>query len=109
MNKLRKQNKLHIDFESRSEVDLKLVGAYKYAQHPTTEILCMSYALNDEPVKCVEYGKQMPDELMDNFNDVILGNTIMTAFNAFFERNMFKFKLKSTLGDLWFPELAKPP
>lgn len=32
---------LHLDFETRSAVDLKTVGAWNYALHPSTEILCM--------------------------------------------------------------------
>lgn len=35
--------KLHLDFETRSEVDLTLVGAWAYALHPSTEILCMTF------------------------------------------------------------------
>ena len=36
---------LHVDFETRSAVDLKKTGAYAYAAHPTTDIWCMAYAL----------------------------------------------------------------
>ena len=44
------QMKLHLDFETRSEVDLRVVGAWKYAMHPSTEIMCIGYAVdNDEP------------------------------------------------------------
>lgn len=32
-----------LDFETRSKVDLKKVGAYKYAAHPSTEILCLAW------------------------------------------------------------------
>ena len=32
-----------LDFETASSVDLKEVGASVYAQHPTTEILCLVY------------------------------------------------------------------
>ncbi len=34
----------HLDFETRSRVDLKAVGAWAYAAHPSTEIMCASYA-----------------------------------------------------------------
>jgi DNA polymerase len=36
--------KLHIDFESRSPVDLRASGAHKYARDPRTEILCVALA-----------------------------------------------------------------
>ena len=41
----------HIDFETYSEADLKKVGAYKYAEHPSTEVLIMAIARNDGPVE----------------------------------------------------------
>lgn len=42
---------LHLDYESFSEIDLKAVGAYRYAFDPSTEILCAAMALDDgEPV-----------------------------------------------------------
>lgn len=34
-----------IDFETRSAADLKKVGAWLYAKHATTEILCLAYKL----------------------------------------------------------------
>lgn len=40
----------HLDFETYSEADLKKVGAAKYAEHPSTEILIMAIAKNDGPV-----------------------------------------------------------
>lgn len=40
----------HLDFETYSEADLKRVGAYKYAEHPSTEILIACYAFDDGPV-----------------------------------------------------------
>lgn len=37
--------KFYLDFETRSECDLKKCGAVVYAQHPSTRLMCMSYAL----------------------------------------------------------------
>jgi hypothetical protein len=42
---------LYLDFETRSHCDLKKHGVYNYAQHASTEVLCMSYAFGDEPVQ----------------------------------------------------------
>jgi DNA polymerase len=39
---------LHIDFETRSAADLRKVGLYRYAEHPTTSVLMMGYAFGDE-------------------------------------------------------------
>ncbi len=42
---------LWVDFETRSRYDLKVGGVYNYAQDASTEVLCMSYAFDDEPVR----------------------------------------------------------
>ena len=39
---------LHIDFETRSVIDLKEVGVHEYAAHPTTDLWCAAYAFDDE-------------------------------------------------------------
>lgn len=42
---------LWLDFESKSACDLKIAGVYNYAQDISTEVLCMSFAFDDEPVQ----------------------------------------------------------
>jgi DNA polymerase len=42
--------RLSIDFETRSTVDLRKVGVYAYAAHPTTDIWCMAFAFDEEEV-----------------------------------------------------------
>ena len=42
---------LWLDFETRSRCDLPAAGAYNYAKHPSTEVLCMSYAFDDGEVE----------------------------------------------------------
>lgn len=56
---------LYLDFETFSEADLKKVGSYAYAEHPTTEVLICTYAFDDEPVlvwDCTD-GSDMPGDL----------------------------------------------
>lgn len=56
---------LYLDFETFSEADLKKVGSYAYAEHPTTEVLICTYAFDDEPVQvwdCTD-GTDMPGNL----------------------------------------------
>jgi DNA polymerase len=48
-----RMNVLHIDFETRSTVDLKAAGIDNYAKHPTTDVWCMAYAFDDEPVEII--------------------------------------------------------
>lgn len=42
---------LFCDFETRSAVDIKKAGADVYARHPSTDILCMGWTLDEEPVQ----------------------------------------------------------
>lgn len=56
---------LFLDFETFSEADLKKVGSYAYAEHPTTEVLICTYAFDNEPVQvwdCTD-GSDMPGDL----------------------------------------------
>ncbi len=56
---------LYLDFETFSEADLKKVGSYAYAEHPSTEVLICTYAFDDEPVRvwdCTD-GSDMPGDL----------------------------------------------
>lgn len=56
---------LFLDTETFSPVDLKKSGSYAYAEHPETEILICSYAIDDGPAKvwdCTD-GSRMPDDL----------------------------------------------
>jgi hypothetical protein len=50
------------DIETRSKVDLKGVGAYKYAADPSTEVLCVAYAVDDEPTQLWIPGDPVPPE-----------------------------------------------
>ncbi|AUE23476.1 DNA polymerase [Escherichia phage vB_EcoS_HSE2] len=56
---------LYLDFETYSGIDLKKVGSYAYAEHPSTEVLICTYAFDDEPVQvwdCTD-GSDMPGDL----------------------------------------------
>jgi DNA polymerase len=40
---------LYRDYETRSTIDLQKTGAWKYASHPNTEVICCAYAIDDDP------------------------------------------------------------
>jgi DNA polymerase bacteriophage-type len=77
-----------LDFETRSRCDLKSRGVYNYAQDLSTDVLCMSYAFDDEDVATWLPGMPFPN---------IAGHQIM-AHNAAFERLVFWYVLCPTLG-----------
>jgi DNA polymerase len=72
-----------LDFETRSTCDLKSRGVYNYAQDITTEVLCMSYAVDDGEVQTWTTGP-LPD---------FTGHRIM-AHNAAFERLILWYVLQ---------------
>lgn len=39
---------VHIDFETRSELDLREVGLHNYARHPSTSVWCMAHGMGDD-------------------------------------------------------------
>lgn len=42
---------LYLDFETYSEADITHVGSFVYVNHPSTEVLCYAYAVDDDGVK----------------------------------------------------------
>ena len=42
---------LHRDFETRSRITLKTAGLHKYSTDSSTEVLCVAYAVDHEPVQ----------------------------------------------------------
>ena len=53
------------DVETRSECDLKHEGSFKYAQHPSTTVLCIAYAVDDGPIKLWKPGDGVPPEFVE--------------------------------------------
>jgi DNA polymerase len=78
---------LYIDFETRSACDLKVAGVYNYAQHGSTEVLCMSYAFDDEDVQTWLPEQPFPQEVADH-------KGLIYAHNAAFERLIFWYVLQ---------------
>lgn len=82
------QKYLFIDIETFSSVDIKTAGLYKYVESKDFQILILSYAINDEPIKVVDLtAEEMPEE----FEEYLFDETIIkVAHNATFERVSFK-------------------
>jgi DNA polymerase len=78
---------LFLDFETRSRCDLKAAGVYNYAQDPSTDVLCMSWAFDDEDVQTWTPDQPFPKQVKD-YKGVIY------AHNAAFERLIFWYVLQ---------------
>lgn len=82
---------LGLDFETYCDLDIKKVGAHKYSQHPSCEVLLASYRINKSKIKLWDAtAEPMPKELKRRFEDP---NVVITAFNAQFERLILKHVL----------------
>jgi DNA polymerase bacteriophage-type len=88
---------IHLDCETRSTIDLKKAGAYRYGEDPTTEVILLAYYDSDTQTGGTWFsGDSPPDCLFDPL-------AMVAAWNASFERIMYKNILVPRHG---FPPLA---
>ena len=78
---------LWCDFETRSRCDLRAKGVYNYAQDASTDVLCMSYAFDDDDMQT-----WTPDQLFPERVRTWTGQ--IRAHNAAFERLIFWYVLQ---------------
>lgn len=77
--------KISIDIETFSDIDIIKCGVYKYADSPAFEILLFAYSIDDGEIHIVDLvsGEELPEEI----TEAIKSDTVIkTAFNAQFER-----------------------
>jgi DNA polymerase len=95
MNKVRE---LHIDYETRSECDLVEAGVHVYANHPSTDIICMAYAFDDEEVKL--WIPEMGPCPADVVSHIESGGLVVC------QNVMFEFQITNVVGEFYgFPKL----
>jgi DNA polymerase len=83
------------DYETRSRLDLKRVGAFKYAADPSTEVLCCAYAVDDGPVQLWKWGDPLPPEFIEAEANP---DWWAVAHNAQFEMTIEQYLLAPRLG-----------
>lgn len=89
---------IYIDFETRSKADIKKVGAWRYAEDPSTEILCMAYAINEAPVQIWKPGIVTIPTWVVYLNVGLNKRNKVEAHNAFFERAIWENICVKRLG-----------
>ena len=90
---------LSIDIETYSDLDIKKVGGYKYAEN--AEVLLFAYAWDDAPVQIVDFtaGEELPADVLAALTD----NEVMKcAYNAQFERTVLSHFLHRRSPDVPF-------
>lgn len=96
-------NRAHIDFETRSALNLKEVGSWKYLRHSSTSILCVSVAMHGQKPTILT-----PKDLLDNniLREIIGDQSVIVgAHSAHFEYGVMKYILHERMG---YP-VAPPP
>lgn len=77
---------VHIDFETRSEISVVDTGANRYARHPSTEVICMGYAVHDGPAElCVP-----ETDLLCPIAAEIASGELIYGYNVGFERAIWR-------------------
>lgn len=85
------QQYLILDYETRSEADLKAVGAFEYASHSTTEILCVAWRIGTRETLGIAPTYVWSPFLGGSQNDKLIEvlqqpKIIKVAHNALFEQ-----------------------
>ena len=88
--------KIFFDYETKSFCDLPASGGFRYSQHPSTDIICMAYAIDDGAVRHWLPGEKVPKEFLkaDSF----------IARNVFFE---YAITVNVAIPKYGFPERMK--
>nr|DAG81140.1 MAG TPA: DNA polymerase I [Caudoviricetes sp.] len=84
---------LYLDTETFSGADLKKVGSYAYAEHPTTEVIICTYAVDDGPVEVWDCTSEpvMPISLRVALRNVMRGRMKIVGHNfLMFDRLIMK-------------------
>lgn len=100
------ENKLYIDIETYSSVNLGDCGVYKYVESPDYEILIVGYAFNDMPATVIDLanGEQLPLSFVKALTDPTV---LKVAHNATFERLGFRKLGYDVPAEQWYCTMVK--
>ena len=92
---------ISLDFETRSRVDIRSCGAYRYAEDSSTEVLVIAVSMNGE--KPVTWDIRQPVDVEANpalrlLNEAIRNEWLISAFNSQFEWAILKYVCTRQFG-----------
>ncbi len=92
------------DSETRSLLDVTKVGAYKYAQHESTEALVWAWAFDDEPGELwsPEWAYKNGGSIYSLYEHIQNGGYFV-AWNAFFDRHIWNSVMVKKYGAPYLP------
>ena len=74
-----------IDFETKSYADLGETGAWAYSEDPSTEIICMAYGIDNQPIQDWWPGKHDSNRCPEDLYMMIMLGDEVEAHNVSFE------------------------
>lgn len=100
---------VHLDFETRSLVDVKETGSWRYSMDPSTVPLCLCYTIDDQDVRTITFddfnntydvfGDQYYTPNMQKLHELALDETVIfKAHNSMFEYCMWNNVLHKRYG-----------
>lgn len=106
--------KNHLDFETRSRANLKLVGAWAYALHPSTQVVCLTVGTSKDKLYSIgawhigwdwtwaKVKARLPADLVAELE---AGTAFIVAHNAPFEYAIYNVILHKRFGwpAMWAP------
>lgn len=75
-----------IDFETFSRCDLRKCGSHVYAMDPSTDVMCLCYAIGDGPIQLWVPGQPAPADLVAH----VRAGGVLQAWNYMFEKNLWE-------------------
>ncbi len=98
---------LHLDFETRSTLELPDVGLDRYAAHPTTDAWCMAWAFDeDAPQVLTGEVKGTGQQVVKGATQVKIGFKLQQITDV--NQRSENYSVAGTLGMVWQdPQLAR--
>ena len=97
---------LFLDLETRSDCDLIFHGLRRYAEDPSTEVICMAYAFDDGDIQFWWDGEDFPGSVLEHIEDAVVTEKLAkeskdarigASFHVLFKR-VVNFVVPVTLG-----------
>jgi DNA polymerase len=87
---------LNIDIETSAPIPVTKVGAFKYAEQPGLQVLCMAWKLGAGPIRLWDVfgGESIPAQVLDHVSD----GGLIKAFNAGFEMSVLSNHAGQSIG-----------
>lgn len=89
---------IYLDFETRSEADIRETGAWVYSLHPSTSILCLAFKNTENGDRLLLKSGFEKDSFLKAYFNRYIGVALFESHNAFFEKAIWENILVKRFG-----------